>query len=64
MPGAGGSGAGAGGTPGAGGQPATFEAWLAGQDKTVKGLVSQHIAGLRNALEMELLRQALEEARK
>lgn len=53
-PGAGGATGGAGGgTPQGGAQPGTFEAWLAGQDEAVKGLLTQHTAGLRSALESE-----------
>jgi uncharacterized protein YhaN len=33
--------------------PVTFDAWLAGQDETVKALAEQHTAGLRSALQSE-----------
>ena len=33
--------------------PPSFDSWLAGQDDTVKGLISGHTAGLKSALESE-----------
>jgi hypothetical protein len=40
----------------------TFEEWLAGQDEGVKGLYTQHTAGLKNALDGE--RKANQDAQK
>ena len=34
-------------------QPVTFDAWLANQDDTVKGLLTQHTQGLKSALDSE-----------
>ena len=47
-----------GGTPGTDGgetpqEVLTFDAWLAGQDDTIKGLVSENVRGLKTALEAE-----------
>lgn len=33
--------------------PPTFDAWLEGQDETVRGLIDGHVAGLRSALDSE-----------
>ncbi len=56
-PGAGGSGgnqAGGGGTPQPGGQGApTFESWYGTLDTGVRGLIDNHISGLKNALASE-----------
>lgn len=50
------------GAPGAGGEtppanqgsaPQTFEAWLGSQDAAIKGLIDNHVNGLRGALETE-----------
>jgi hypothetical protein len=38
---------------GAGEKPVTFDAWLAEQDDTIKGLYESHTAGLKNALRAE-----------
>lgn len=40
----------------------TFDSWLAGQDDTVKGLYTQHTAGLKSALDSE--RKANQDAQK